>query len=159
MRAHHETLFSLALAAEYKDDDTGVHIVRVGFMAEALALQLGHSREWAAQLRKAAPMHDVGKIGIPGQHFEKTRQSFTPEERLVMNRHSAIGADSAGQVAHSACFSWRLKSPGTRTLGWHRLPAGLGRRGHSFVWRMVSAVDFDDALTMYRVHRPPGLQP
>ena len=54
VRAHHETLFLLALAAEYKDDDTGVHIVRVGFMAEALALYLGHSREWAAQLRKAA---------------------------------------------------------------------------------------------------------
>ena len=62
--AHHDALFRLALAADFKDDDTGVHIVRIGFLAEALALALGQSQPWAELLRKAAPMHDIGKIGI-----------------------------------------------------------------------------------------------
>jgi putative two-component system response regulator len=64
-RAHHDALFRLALAAEYRDDDTGAHIVRMGFLAEALALAAGERADWAAMLRKAAPMHDIGKIGIP----------------------------------------------------------------------------------------------
>jgi putative two-component system response regulator len=64
-RAHHEALFRLALAADYRDDDTGAHIVRMGFLAEALALRSGSRAEQATMLRKAAPMHDVGKIGIP----------------------------------------------------------------------------------------------
>ena len=70
-RAHHDALLRLSRAAEYRDDDTGVHIVRIGFLAEALALRLGQSRAWAALLRKAAPMHDVGKIGIPDDVLKK----------------------------------------------------------------------------------------
>lgn len=54
-RAHHEALFLLSMAAEYKDDDTGIHIVRIGFLAEALALFLGESKDYALMLRKAAP--------------------------------------------------------------------------------------------------------
>ena len=154
VRAHHETLFLLALAAEYKDDDTGVHIVRVGFMAEALALYLGHSREWAAQLRKAAPMHDVGKIGIPDSILKKPG-SFTPEERLAMNRHSAIGADLLGksriglfQLAAEIALAHHERWDGTG------YPQGLAGEAIPLSGRIVSAVDFYDALTMDRVYRP-----
>ena len=70
-RAHHEALFLLAMAAEYKDDDTGVHIVRIGFLAEALASFLGEPKAYARLLRKAAPMHDIGKIGIPDNVLKK----------------------------------------------------------------------------------------
>ena len=70
-QAHHEALFRLALAADYRDDDTGTHIVRLGFLAEELALQSGEPAGWAQMLRKAAPMHDVGKIGIPDEVLKK----------------------------------------------------------------------------------------
>ena len=59
----------LSIAADLKDDDTGVHIIRIGYLAEALALCLGQSRGYASMLRKAAPMHDIGKIGIPDNVF------------------------------------------------------------------------------------------
>ena len=63
--AHHEVLMRLAMAAEFRDEDTGVHIIRIGYMAEKLSLLLGQSEEFGFMIRLAAPMHDVGKIGIP----------------------------------------------------------------------------------------------
>jgi putative two-component system response regulator len=59
-------------AADYRDDDTGVHIVRMGFLAEALALRLGQTEQYAAAAQ-AAPMHDIGKIGIPDDGAEEAR--------------------------------------------------------------------------------------
>ena len=94
-RAHHDALLRLSRAAEYRDDDTGVHIVRIGYLAWALALRLGQRRPYAALLRKAAPMHDIGKIGVPDGVL-KQPGSFTPEERAVMNQHPAIGAEILG---------------------------------------------------------------
>jgi putative two-component system response regulator len=64
-RAHHDALLRLSRAAEFRDDDTGVHIVRIGFLAWALRLRLGQGSTWSLLLRQAAPMHDVGKIGCP----------------------------------------------------------------------------------------------
>lgn len=59
-RAHHEALLRLSLAADFKDDDTGVHILRIGYLAEALALKLGEPVAYARMLSRAAPMHDIG---------------------------------------------------------------------------------------------------
>lgn len=95
-RAHHETLLRLAMAAELKDDDTGSHIVRIGYLSEALALRLGCRIEFASLLRKAAPMHDIGKVGIPDTILKKGGP-LDPQERLVMNRHAEIGARLLGQ--------------------------------------------------------------
>ena len=95
-RAHHEALLRLSRAAEYRDDDTGVHIVRIGYLSEALARILGEGPHFARLLRNAAPMHDVGKIGIPDQVLKKPG-ALTPDERLVMNRHPEIGAEILGR--------------------------------------------------------------
>ena len=84
-RAHHEALFRLSVAAEYKDDDTGEHIVRIGFLAEMLALHMGKSKGYALMLRRAAPMHDIGKIGIPDSVLKKPGP-FTPDERQMNAR-------------------------------------------------------------------------
>ena len=153
-KAHHDALFRLALAADFKDDDTGVHIVRIGFLAEALALALGHSPAWAELLRKAAPMHDIGKIGIPDAVLKK-RGTFTPEERVVMNQHARMGADILGQsriplfklaaevaLAHHERFDGR------------GYPTGLSGEAIPISGRIVSVVDFFDALTMDRCYRP-----
>lgn len=153
-RAHHEALFLLAVAAEYKDDDTGVHIVRIGFLAEALALYLGQPRPYALLLRKAAPMHDVGKIGIPDSVLKKPG-SLTPEERQVMNRHVAIGADILGK-SRIALFQMAAEIALTHHERWdgQGYPQQLAGSAIPLSGRIVSVVDFYDALTMDRVYRP-----
>ena len=152
-RAHHEALFRLALAAEYRDDDTGAHIVRMGFLAERLALRVGQSAEDATMLRKAAPMHDVGKIGIPDNVLKKPG-SFTPEERQTMNQHATMGAKILGssriplfQLAAEAAQSHHERWDGTG------YPAGLAGEAIPLSGRIVAIVDFFDALTMDRCYR------
>ena len=63
--AHLEVLRRLAVASEYKDDDTGTHIVRMANVSAAIGLQLTGDAEFAQRLYHASPMHDIGKIGIP----------------------------------------------------------------------------------------------
>ena len=152
--AHHDALFRLALAADFKDDDTGIHIVRIGFLAEALALALGQSRPWAELLRKAAPMHDIGKIGIPDAVLKKPG-SFTPEERAVMNQHACMGADILGQsriplfqLAAEVALTHHERFDG------RGYPKGLSGDAIAISGRIVSVVDFFDALTMDRCYRP-----
>ncbi|MDD2713594.1 MAG: HD domain-containing protein [Simplicispira sp.] len=153
-RAHHEALFRLATAAEYKDDDTGVHIVRIGFLAEALANYLGQPKEYALLLRKAAPMHDIGKIGIPDSVLKKPG-AFTADERLIMNRHSTIGADILGR-SRIALFQMAAEVALTHHERWdgQGYPHQLSGQDIPLSGRIVSIVDCYDALTMDRVYRP-----
>lgn len=153
-RAHHEALLRLSRAAEYRDDDTGVHIVRIGFLSEALALKLGEGPTFARLLRNAAPMHDVGKIGIPDQVLKKPG-ALTPEERVVMNRHPEIGAEILGrsriplfQLAAEVALNHHERWDGAgypRALAGEAIPLSA---------RIVSVADFCDALTMNRCYRP-----
>lgn len=152
--AHHEALFRLSLAADLKDDDTGVHIIRIGFLSEALALLLGESPAQAAMLRKAAPMHDIGKIGIPDRVLKKPGP-FDAEERAIMNEHSRMGSEILGrsriplfQLAAELALSHHERWDGTG------YPAGLAGHAIPLSGRIVAVVDFFDALTMDRVYRP-----
>ena len=153
-QAHHEALFRLALAAEFRDNDTGVHIVRMGFLAEAMSAASGQSRGWSAMLRKAAPMHDVGKIGIPDAVLKKPG-SFTPDERRVMNTHVEIGADILGrssiplfQLAAEVAMSHHERWDGGG------YPQALRGDEIPLSGRIVALVDCFDALTMDRCYRP-----
>ena len=153
-QAHHEALFRLALAAELRDNDTGAHIVRMGFLAEALALAAGQPRRWAQALRKAAPMHDVGKIGIPDAVLKKPG-SFTPDERSVMNRHPELGADILGR-SHIALFQLAAEVALTHHERWdgRGYPHRLAGTDIPLSGRIVAIVDCFDALTMDRCYRP-----
>ena len=152
-RAHHEALFLLSMA-EYKDGDTGIHIVRIGFLTEALALFLGESKDYALMLRKAAPMHDIGKIGIPDDVLKKPG-AFTPQERAIMNQHSAIGADILGK-SRIALFQMAAEIALAHHERWDGkgYPNQLAGPDIPLSGRIVSIVDFYDALTMDRVYRP-----
>lgn len=152
-RAHHEALFRLSLAADLKDDDTGVHIIRIGFLSEALALLLGQSKASARMLRKAAPMHDIGKIGIPDYVLKKPG-SFLPDERTIMNEHAAMGAEILGrsriplfQMAAELALSHHERWDGAG------YPSQLAGEAIPLSGRIVSVVDFFDALTMDRCYR------
>ncbi len=153
-QAHHEALLRLSRAAEFRDDDTGVHIVRIGFLAWALALKLGRPAEWALLLRQAAPMHDVGKIGVPDGVLKKPGR-FTPEERAEMNKHPRIGAEILGrsriplfQLAAEVALTHHERWDGTG------YPAALAGDAIPLSGRIVAVVDFFDALTMDRCYRP-----
>lgn len=152
-RAHHEALLRLALAADFRDDDTGVHMVRIGYLAEALALALNQSAGFARTLRRAAPMHDVGKIGIPDAILKKPG-SYTPEERQQMNQHAAMGADILGR-SRVPLFQLAAEVALTHHERWDGggYPRGLAGEAIPLSGRIVAVADFFDALTMDRCYR------
>lgn len=152
-RAHHEALLRLSLAADFKDDDTGVHILRIGFLAEALALALGQPASFACMLGRAAPMHDIGKIGIPDAVLKKPG-AYTSEERVVMNQHPRMGAEILGR-SRIPLFQLAAEV----ALGHHERWDGSGYPGGHvgedipLSARIVAVVDYFDALTMDRCYR------
>ncbi len=152
-RAHHEALLRLALAGELRDDDTGVHMVRIGYLAEALATHMGEAAAFARMLCRAAPMHDVGKIGISDGVLKKPG-SYTDEERLAMNQHPVMGAEILGrsriplfQLAAEVALTHHERWDGTG------YPAGLAGEAIPLSGRIVAVVDFFDAVTMDRCYR------
>lgn len=152
--AHHVALLQLYAAAGLKDDDTGVHIVRIGFLAEALALFMGQDPAYARMLRKAAPMHDIGKIGTPDSVLKKPGP-LTPEERVVMNRHAAMGAEILGRSNIPVfCMAAELALTHHERYDGRGYPAGLCGEAIPLSGRITAVVDFFDALTMDRVYRP-----
>lgn len=90
-QAQIEILERLAQAAEYRDDDTGEHTQRVGKMVAQIAAGLGLPNEQVEQMRLAAPLHDIGKIGIPETILLKPGK-LTPKEWKVIKSHTTIGA-------------------------------------------------------------------
>ncbi|MBN8503212.1 MAG: HD domain-containing protein [Burkholderiales bacterium] len=152
--AHHEALMRLARAAELRDDDTGVHIVRIGRLAETLALALGSEPAWATQLRHAAPMHDLGKLGIPDAVLKKPG-SLSPEERREMNEHPRIGAEILGR-SRIGLFRLAAEVAYTHHERWDGAgyPNGLSGEDIPLSGRIVAVVDFYDALRMDRCYRP-----
>ena len=84
--AHEETIHRLVTASMYRDEETGAHVRRTGLYSELLAGSSGWDRESCDQIRLAAPMHDVGKIGIPDAILRKPGK-LTAEEYAIMQKH------------------------------------------------------------------------
>jgi putative two-component system response regulator len=148
-----DTIARLALAAEFRDDETGRHTQRVGALAELLARAMGWSDAAAALLGLAAPLHDVGKIGIPDAILLKSGL-LTVGERKTMEGHTTIGAKilSGGrssfiQLAEKVALShherWDGQGYPERRLGPEIPPAA----------RIVAVADFFDATVHDRVYR------
>jgi len=153
-RAHHDALYRLARAAELRDDDTGIHIVRLGFIAEQLARLLNCEEPWARMLRLAAPMHDIGKIGIPDSVLKKPG-ALTPSERAIMNRHPAMGSEILARSG-IALFDFAAEVALSHHERWNGTgyPSGLAGEAIPLSGRIVAVVDFFDAVTMDRCYRP-----
>ena len=143
----------LALVAEYKDTDTSVHIHRIGYMAELLSTLLNQPPEFSFLIRLAAPMHDVGKLGISDNILQKPGK-YDDTERQIMNQHPIIGAkildisdNTLFQLASRIALSHHEKYDGSG------YPYGLSGTEIPFIGRIVALVDFYDALTMDRCYR------
>jgi putative two-component system response regulator len=149
-----EVLERLATAAEYRDDATGEHTRRVGRIAGLLAERCGLPRGEIELITRAAPLHDVGKIGIPDSILLKPGK-LTPDEAEIMKRHAPIGAAilRGGRspllaMAEAIALSHHERWDGAG------YPAGLSREAIPLSARMVAIVDVFDALGHERPYRP-----
>ena len=149
-----EIINRLARAAGYKDRETARHTVRMARLCAILASQLGLPPEDCRDIQLAAPMHDIGKVGVRDNVLLK-RGMLTEEERQHMNGHTVIGA---AILADSPCSLLKLAADIARTHHerWDGAgyPAGLRGEQIPLAGRIAAVADVFDALTSTRPYKP-----
>jgi putative two-component system response regulator len=152
--ARFEDLERLALAAEYRDDDTQKHTERVAILAESLARELAMDDELIVTMRRAAPLHDIGKIGIPDRILLKPGR-LTAGELEQMQTHTTIGAHILGdsddpilRMGRQIALTHHERWDGTG------YPAGLRGEAIPACGRIVAVADVFDAITHARPYKP-----
>jgi putative two-component system response regulator len=151
--ARQEILDRLARAAEFRDDDTGQHTQRVGWIAARLAQVLGLPEERVDLMRKAAPLHDIGKIGIPDGILLKDGR-LTPEERSVMETHTSMGARIlSGSRYPILQFAEEIALTHHERWDGGGYPNGLRGEEIPLSGRIVAAADVFDSLTHVRPYK------
>jgi putative two-component system response regulator len=151
--AQFEVLQRLAQAGEFRDDDTGKHTQRVGALAAELAKASGWDEEPVRLMRQAAPLHDVGKIGISDLILLKPGK-LTSEEFAVMKQHTVIGANILAN-GRSALMQMAERIALTHHERWDGVgyPHGLAGEAIPIEGRMLAIVDVFDALTHDRPYK------
>ncbi len=153
-----EAVMLLSRAAEYRDDETGQHTMRVGDLSARLAEKLGLDINFGASLRMVAPLHDVGKIGIPDYILRKPT-TLTEDEYALMKTHAIIGGDLlaetqspllqlAKEIARHHHERWDGKG----------YPSGLAGEDIPISARIVAVADAYDAITNDRPYRKARTQ-
>jgi len=152
-KSHDDAIHMLGEAGEYKDSDTGQHIWRMAAYSAALAQAAGWTEADCRQLKLAAPMHDIGKIGIPDAILRKPGK-LDAQEWTIMQTHSTIGhsilsrsqapiLQLAATIAH--CHHEKWQGGG--------YPRGLAGETIPEAARIVAIADVFDALTMHRPYK------
>jgi PAS domain S-box-containing protein/putative nucleotidyltransferase with HDIG domain len=148
-----ETLQRLAITAEYRDDATYQHTERVGRTAALIARRLGLSEDDVALIRRAAPLHDIGKVGIPDVILLKPGP-LDPDEWELMRQHTEMGARILGEGTFPV-----LRAAQEITLNHHErwdgrgYPNGLAGEDIPLFGRIVAVADVFDALTHQRPYK------
>jgi PAS domain S-box-containing protein len=152
-QARTEDLSRLALISEYRDDDTNRHTERVGHSSELMARSLGLDEELVWTVRRAAPLHDVGKIGIPDDVLLKPTR-LTPTEFEVMKTHTTIGNRILAR-SHAPVLRMAASIALTHHERWdgRGYPTGLKGEKIPLVSRIVSVADAFDAMTHARPYK------
>jgi HD domain/B12 binding domain len=151
--AQAETVRRLSMAVEFRDEDTGAHIERIGRFSTLLAQAAGMSPEFCRRISHAAPLHDVGKVAIPDAILLKPG-SLTPEERTIVETH----AEEGHRLLRGSSSSI-LDMGATIALSHHErwdgsgYPRGVAAESIPIEGRIVAIADVFDALTSHRVYR------
>jgi putative two-component system response regulator len=176
-RAHREVAYCLARAAEYRDNDTGFHVLRVGRYARLIAEELGMTGEELDLIEHAAQLHDVGKIGVPDAVLLKpdrlTEEEFelmkkhcgfgkrilrqcSADEELALRSHSEVGAQILDGAA-SPLLAMARKIALSHHEWWDGAGYPLGLRGEDIPLeaRITAIADVFDALSSKRCYKDP----
>ncbi len=157
---------ALAGLAEHRDNDTGLHLDRMTGYCLILAEALREGSEYADEidasflndLRRAAPLHDIGKVAIP-DHILLKPGKLTPDEMEIMRRHATIGADTIRSIRARSPDSSFLKMAEEIASGHHEwydgngYPAGVRGSDIPLSARIAAVADVYDALTSRRVYK------
>lgn len=150
-----EIALRLIAASEHRDNETGMHVRRIGLYAAELARLLGWDLEGVETIQSAAPMHDIGKIGVPDAILQKP-SALTEEEWVVMKRHTSMGATILqGSTVPFIQMGARI------ALGHHEkwdgsgYPKGLAGAAIHLEARITAMVDVYDAVTNRRHYKGP----
>ena len=151
--AQAETVRRLSMAVEFRDEDTGAHIERIGRFSTLLAEHVGMDTDFCATLTHAAPLHDVGKVAIPDAILLKPGK-LTAEERAIVETHAEEGhrllrgsSSSILDLAATIALSHHEKWDGTG------YPRGVKGEAIPIEGRIVAVADVFDALTSDRIYR------
>jgi putative two-component system response regulator len=148
-----EIIRRLGRAAEYRDNQTGLHVIRMSHYARLIALAAGLGELGADLVMNVAPMHDVGKIGIPDRVLLKPG-SLAADEWLLMQQHTTIGGQIIGD--HNSDLLRAAKVVAIHHHEWwdgSGYPAGLQRTDIPVHARIVALADVFDALTSDRPYK------
>ena len=155
--AHLEIIYRLSRAAECRDEDTGTHILRIGYYARTIANKMSLKDKFTEAIFYASPMHDIGKIGIPDSILHKSAK-LNPGEWEIMKRHTTIGAQILKgskvkfiKVAEIIALTHHEKWDGSG------YPEGLKGAKISLAGRITAIADVFDAATSRRPYKEPCL--
>ena len=152
-KTRHEAILRLGRAAEYRDNETGMHVIRMSRLSAKLAMEIGLNYEECQLMLQASPMHDVGKIGIPDQILLKPGK-LNDKEWEIMKKHPEIGAEILSG-SESAVMKMAESIALTHQERWD----GSGYPNHlkgeeiPLAGRIVAICDVFDALTSKRYYK------
>lgn len=150
-----ELVGRLVRAAEYRDPETGVHIERIAFYARLIAERLGMDPEKCSQIAEAAPMHDIGKIGVPDAILLKPGK-LSDEEMSIMRKHASIGYSILRGSNHPLIvMAAEIAATHHERYDGLGYPNGISGTDIPLAGRIVAVADVFDALTTARPYKLP----